>query len=518
MKKHILLLAIAHLTTGALHAQDFNNYTPIECKGNIPKDYITSSADKYKKEIEKIEGSNLRRREEKDRKQFALETNFVLDDLLQSGLVLFNDEVTVYLNEVMAKLLEQPSGGKSSKSASKKDKVEVYALRSTSVNAFATDRGHIFVTLGLLAQLENEAQLAYILAHELVHAESGHSLELFLETKHLDKNSRSSDVLTESVFDENWVAKCAYSKELETEADTKGLDHLLKTKYSTATLNTVFDVLKYSYLPFDDEVFDSTFFTSEAYIFPADYRLEKVQVISGEDEDTDDKASTHPNIANRRNSLKNALKSTDEQGRSNYLVSEERFKKLRQMTRFELPMLHLHRDEWPDAIYTSYLLLKEYPESAYLKKCIAKALYLQTKGEKSSYVNENVPSHEDVEGESQQVYHLLEKLDGKESGILALRYAWKLHKQIPEDKELMAIVEDLFIELATDFQDLEGFNAAPPSSHQIEAPAPAPADSTKEKERSKYDKIRDQKTKETTPAGTEYWRYAFTEFLEAEDF
>lgn len=498
------------MLAGTLSAQDFNNYKPIGCQGEIPKEYIISSTDKYKREIAVIEKSDLRRREEKDRKQFVLETNFVLDDLLQSGMVLFNDEVSVYLNDVLAKLLEQ-----SPKTAAK-EKPHVYALRSTSVNAFATDRGTIFVTLGLLAQLENEAQLAYILSHELVHAESGHSLELFLETKHLDRSSRNNDVLDESVFNENWVEKCAYSKELETEADDKGLERLLKTKYSTASLNTVFDVLKYSYLPFDDEPFVKTYFESEGYQFPTTYWLEKVNPISGENEEEDDKASTHPNIANRRAALYKALKGTTDDGRSNYIVSEERFKNVRQITRFELPMLYLHRDQWPDALYTSYLLLMQYPESSYLQKCIAKALYMQAKAEKNSFSNDNVESHSEIEGESQQVYHFFEKTPDKEMVILALRYAWDLKQKFPQDTELSAIVDDLFLELATDHESLEGFSASTNTSSE---PVPAPAiDSTDTKDRSKYDKIREQKTKEATPTGQEYWRLAFANYLNDEAF
>ncbi|MCC6725354.1 MAG: M48 family metallopeptidase [Saprospiraceae bacterium] len=512
MKKYILNLILGGLSLGTLQAQDFNKYTPMECKGNIPKDYITASADKYKKEIAKIEESDLRKREEKDRKQYALQTNFALDDLLQSGLVLFNDDVTTYLNEVMAKLVEQ------SASKGTKEKVQVYALRSTSVNAFATDRGNIFVTLGLLAQLENEAQLAYILSHELVHTESGHSLDLFLESKRIDKTSGGSDVLTESVFDQNWVARCAYSKDLETEADKKGLERLLKTKYSTGTLNTVFDVLKYSYLPFDDVAFEKGFFESEYYKFPTEYWLETVKPITGEDEEVDDKASTHPNISARRSIFLETMKGKTDEGRSNYLVSEERFKKVRQISRFELPMLHLHRDEWPDAIYTSYLLLKEFPESVYLKKCVAKALYLQAKGEKNDYDNENLTKHEDVEGESQQLFFLLEKIEEKEIEVLALRYAWALHKQNPDDKELAALVDDLFIEFAGDFDRISHFNDSPPSvATDSVATTPPPADD-KGKERSKYDKIREAKSKEVAPSGTEYWRYAFVGQLEDEAF
>lgn len=46
------------------------------------------------------------------------------------------------------------------------------------VNAFAAPGGYIVVTLGLLAELENEAQLAAVIAHEIVHVEEKHHLKI----------------------------------------------------------------------------------------------------------------------------------------------------------------------------------------------------------------------------------------------------------------------------------------------------------------------------------------------------
>ena len=46
-----------------------------------------------------------------------------------------------------------------------------------TVNAFALPGGQIFVTHGLLARLENEAQLAGVLAHEVGHVVARHSAE-----------------------------------------------------------------------------------------------------------------------------------------------------------------------------------------------------------------------------------------------------------------------------------------------------------------------------------------------------
>ena len=49
-------------------------------------------------------------------------------------------------------------------------------LASTDINAFATPGGTIFITRGLLQKLNNESELAGVLAHEMVHVLRKHHL------------------------------------------------------------------------------------------------------------------------------------------------------------------------------------------------------------------------------------------------------------------------------------------------------------------------------------------------------
>ncbi|WP_440998640.1 M48 family metalloprotease [Fodinibius sp. SL11] len=54
-------------------------------------------------------------------------------------------------------------------------------LNSPVVNAFALPGGYIYVTRGLLAHLENEAQLAVVLGHEIAHVAARHASQRALE-------------------------------------------------------------------------------------------------------------------------------------------------------------------------------------------------------------------------------------------------------------------------------------------------------------------------------------------------
>src|SRR2546428_11459898 len=50
-------------------------------------------------------------------------------------------------------------------------------ISDPTLNAFAMPNGHIYVHTGLLSQLDNEAQLATILGHEITHVTNRHALK-----------------------------------------------------------------------------------------------------------------------------------------------------------------------------------------------------------------------------------------------------------------------------------------------------------------------------------------------------
>jgi predicted Zn-dependent protease len=52
--------------------------------------------------------------------------------------------------------------------------IEAYIVKDADVNAFTPGGGYLFANAGLLAAMENEAQLATVIAHEIGHIDRGH--------------------------------------------------------------------------------------------------------------------------------------------------------------------------------------------------------------------------------------------------------------------------------------------------------------------------------------------------------
>ena len=147
--------------------------------------------------------------------------------------VLFNDPVTKYVNEVADSLL---SGDKELR-----QQLRFYTVRSASPNAFATHEGIIFVNLGLIARLENEAQLALVLAHEIVHYKEQHALNLFTNSNHSHAHLEAEKGFQrEQLLEKQLLSKQQFSQDLEMEADREGLELFLGSNYSTTELLSLF--------------------------------------------------------------------------------------------------------------------------------------------------------------------------------------------------------------------------------------------------------------------------------------
>lgn len=104
-------------------------------------------------------------------------------------------------------------------------------IESNDINAFAAPGGYIVITKGLYRRLENEAQLAGVLGHEISHIVKKHQLKLLQKSQLLDFGARmlskklGKDNQTIDKIIGSGAEVCARSldKEAEFEADRMGM-------------------------------------------------------------------------------------------------------------------------------------------------------------------------------------------------------------------------------------------------------------------------------------------------------
>lgn len=416
-----------------ISAQDFNNYQPLTCSGSLPKDFTDRTSDKVAKDIKENTVNTDSYKAQKSKNTFLLKSNYMLDELLMSGRVLFGDPVSEYVNKVADNLLkDEPKLRK---------KLRFYCLKSNVTNAFCTNQGMIFVTLGLIAQLENEAQLAQVLSHEIVHYTKKHVINTFLESS---KISNGNGKYKYSSYDDNIIKLSNYSKSLEFEADSLGFFRLKNAGYSIQEALSVFDVLQFSYLPFDEVPFSYNYFETKNVKIPQEYKLDTIIPIKFED-DYDDSKSTHPNVKKRREQIIRLIK--NETGGKTYIQSKELFEKIRTTSRFEGIRLSNKNADYVRAIYNAEILLKKYPNSDFLHKNILKALYGISKYKNADKYYEITEDFDEYEGEISAAYYFFEHLDKIQVNSITLeklnQYYLKNKTNIDITNRIKDLINDL---------------------------------------------------------------------------
>lgn len=152
--------------------------------------------------------------------------------------LLQNEQVNDYLTQVGERVLA--AGDKSPFD------FHFFVIQSSAINAFATPGGYVYVNQGLINLVENEAQLAGILAHEIAHVKCRHIAQMVDRSTKLSISTLAAilagaflggggDLGAASVLFPMAAAtslSLKYSREHEEEADRMGLSYLVASGYN----------------------------------------------------------------------------------------------------------------------------------------------------------------------------------------------------------------------------------------------------------------------------------------------
>lgn len=483
----------------------FENYQPLRSVGPMPDDFKLA----VKAKIEQ-DDANLGNVNKKQQTEFLEQIHYGVDQLLNSGAVTYGNEVCKYIESVADKLLADD--------ANLRSKLRFYVLKSNVANAFATNQGMIFFTTGLIAQFASEAQLAYVLSHEIIHFKNNHVIQSF-EFK--VNNKRTISQLSQ------------YSKEHEFEADREAIKLCHKAGYAKEELLGTLDVLLFSHLPFDEYKFDPSYFNTDNFFVPQSEYPDKVFKINM-DENYDDSLSTHPNIEKRRTEMEKALANYANWGENLYLLGEARFKEVRNICRFETVRNRIIYGEIPYALYELYILEKEFPNNEFLQGLKAHAWYDLARYRVDASWKALFPSQKELEGASGQFFYFLMNHKSEQTNTFALRNVYDIYEKYSENKYIQNIYQKMIRLLAnqnkfkiSNFYDIN-YKTAEEKALQNKANPPAQESgedkATEKTDENKYSRIRRSGTKTaegatiTSVDTVNYHLYGISDILQNESF
>ena len=112
-------------------------------------------------------------------------------------------------------------------------------IDSETINAFAAPGGYIFVTKGLYRRLNNEAELAGVLAHEIAHVTQKHHLKVLKQSSLIgalgqaaSKKAKDSDQVVQNLIGNGAeIMARGLDKNAEFEADRVGIVYAARAGY-----------------------------------------------------------------------------------------------------------------------------------------------------------------------------------------------------------------------------------------------------------------------------------------------
>ncbi|MHB1403815.1 MAG: M48 family metalloprotease [Thiobacillus sp.] len=166
-------------------------------------------------------------------------------DVLKEYAALDNPALQGYVNEVGQRLAQQ----------SHRPHLQWHftVVDSPDVNAFALPGGYVYITRGLMAYLNSEAELAGVVGHEIGHVTARHGVRQQSASTAAGLGAVLGSILVPGLGNQAgatllqtlaqaWTA--GYGREHELESDRLGAEYLAKTGYNPQAMIDVIGVLK----------------------------------------------------------------------------------------------------------------------------------------------------------------------------------------------------------------------------------------------------------------------------------
>ena len=360
-------------------AQDFSkDYTPLQnySKG---KEHLSTFLKLYEEDAATIEITNSKARNEFN-KRVKLHVR-ELKSTDSARLFMHTDTLTLFLNAIAGKI-------KNANSLLAQKNYHITTYRESSPNASNVGPQFILFNIGLLNRLENEAQVAFVICHEMAHeyyahvwaglkkwCVMSHDKELKKELKKIYKEEYGSVKKAEKLLLTYAANFLEHSRSNELLADSLGMIFYLNAGYDKKEAAKVMDVLSKADEPlYTQKIKFETVFENAELPFQKEWLgYDSTQVFWKPSEElwkVPDSLKTHPACEIRKDKIY-SFSSMAETG----VVGRESFEAFKYIADFEYINVLTQEEQFAAAVFYSLQLQEKFPENIYLKCTMVESLY-----------------------------------------------------------------------------------------------------------------------------------------------
>lgn len=429
----VCFLMICAFYTSSVYAQSLQeDYLPLQAKGEIPKDFLFQAMP---------ESAIVKERIGRSSEVFQVQSAFLQNRILTSGRVIFGDTISQYLQKVGRVILNNRP--------ILQEKLRFYVLRSSEADAFITHDGVVLVSMGLLSKLKTEAELAYILCHEISHFEAGHTWKLYIKN---DKEGNTPGL-------DGILSYYSYQKKLEFEADSLGLLMFAQTGYALNAALSAFQVINaaphqdtslsknipWVLLGLDTAFIGQNISSNPTYpslieTATSDLEMQKVTLL-------------------RKRKISNFITNFAAAG-ENFKVSAPLFQYIQTICRFENCLTYLDAQKYENALTETGILLKQYPKNAYLHNIASYSLYALARYANQGRLWDVHTDYSSVKGGLSAICFQIEAAQGLPLSLLALKKSWDVYYRYPYSPISDLMIGDLIQDIGKHFVEYDKFFSA----------------------------------------------------------
>lgn len=382
---------------------------------------------RLKADIKNIQSSQ----QKKIKEYYVKRTNWLTEHIEEQNFI-YDPTFTKYVENVLKQILA------SNPSVHNKPS-RILIDRNPTVNALCTGEGTLIINLGLLRRIENESQLAFVIAHELAHYElnhvnsniSGKVEELYgKKTKEkvraIRQSGQSRTLQALELLKGIMYTGMKYRREFELEADSLGQILLSNSPYDQYQAISLLNILdsadypKYRYYPHVDSVFNFSKFPFKESWLTEEEGIFNDNINSTFIFDTDS-LKTHPDIKTRIAAVTQKL---NKQPQSNInLQKAETLEWIVQTSDFEAIESAYFLEDYGRCLFLTLQGLSAYQDHSYLHAMIGKVLIKLYETRKDHTFGKYVPVISKHFNESlNEISTFLHNLRLSEIGQIALNY------------------------------------------------------------------------------------------------
>lgn len=445
MKLKVLHLIILIFIGSVATAQNKIIYEPLKSQGKMPEFFKKSFLQKY--EAEKLRIMSSTEKDKSKEIKYAERYEYFFDNLITKGHILYGDPLSNYVSKITEHIL------KSNKDLNQN--IKTFVLKHGGVKILSDNKNNIYVSLSVLSDVENEAQLAYMICQEIAHVNLNHKYQHFYYD--FSAFSISSGIL------ENKNGHILYEDEDQYESDKLALDYLKKTDYSVAEAVSTFSIYtdQNAYLDhtsWNNKCFEDTFFKlADKY---------HTNALKNEDNKDEDNKNAEEFFEKRIAKVETLLSKMEDKDGKLFIQTEDLFDYIQQQTRVELLFQYMKNGYYSTTYIAAYQYQTLYNEKSFTSKIMAYCMFQKALGSYISHKKSDNADDEDgdryekarkelsTDGEIYKLQYLLVSLTDKEAGIISVREAWKNYQINKGDSFSLRLVRESIREM---FENVETF-------------------------------------------------------------